>query len=266
MMDCMFTPAGSHLEGSLNRLVTPMMRSLLVGLVLLAPSSALEMPSCEDDTAAHCLGDDADMSSEGIDACLAALTDRSQRCTDYLKMLEACKADISGDGVCASAHGDGETMPCLLQRTKPEALSESCRATLPKDDAKGLAKFWADGKRQLNINEIADLNADDKDTYNRWKAKKAKKGKTDKDKERDYAVKAAKRERVIDLISSAVKEAVAAASEPDVKMAIEVAKAEAQKALDEDMTGTLKAFGKTELENMARDAYKAAVKAKKTEL
>ena len=28
----------------------------------------------------------------------------------------------------------------------------------------GLAKFWKEGKRMLDINEIADLNADDKDT------------------------------------------------------------------------------------------------------
>merc|ERR1719453_1092369 len=122
-------------------------------------------------------------------------------------------------------------MPCLLQRTKPEALSEACQVALPTSELKGLAKFWKDGKRQLNINEIADLNAEDKDTYNRWQ--KRKKGKkTDKDKERDYAVKAAKRERVNDL----VKAAVATDSEPSVAKAIEVAKKEAAKALNEDMT------------------------------
>jgi len=238
---------------------------LLTLTLALGAAAALEMPSCEEDTAKHCLGDDADMSPEGIDACLSKLTDRSQLCTDYLKLLEACKPDIKGDGVCASAHGDGETMPCLLQRTKPEALSEACQAALPKTELKGLAKFWADGKRQLNINEISDLNAEDKDTYNRWQ--KRKKGKkTDKDKERDYAVKAAKRERVTELVSNAVKEAVAAAEEPSVKMAIDVATSEAKKALDEDMTGTLKAFSKAELENLARDAYKAAMKGKKSEL
>jgi len=233
-------------------------------LLSLVPALA-NLPSCEEDTEKYCLGEDADMSPEGIEACLGALSDRSQRCSDYLKLLEACKVDISSDGVCAAAHGDGETMPCLLQRTKPEALSESCQAALPKSEKKGLAKFWADGKRQLNINEIADLNAEDKDTYNRWQ--KRKKGKkTDKDKERDYAVKAAKRERVIDLMTAAVKEAVAASAEPSVKMAIEVASKEAKRALDEDMTGTLKPFPKAELENIARDAYKVAVKAKKEEL
>jgi hypothetical protein len=241
-----------------------MARRLLL-LCTLAPALALEMPSCEDDIAAHCLGDDADMSKEGIDACLHKLESRSERCTAFLGLLAACQDDIGNGGVCATAHADGETMPCLLQRTKPELLSEACQAALPKQELKGLAKFWADGKRTLNINEIADLNADDKDTYNRWQ--KRKKGKkTDKDRERDYAVKAAKRERVIDLVKSAVKEATMADAEPSVKKAIEIATAEAKKALDEDMTGTLKPFGKTELENLARDAYKVAMKSKKTEL
>ena len=103
-------------------------------LCVLAPVLAMELPSCESDTEAHCLGEDADMSPEGIDACLAALSDRSQRCTDFLALLAACKADISGDGPCASAHGDGETMPCLLQRMKPEELSSSCQAALPKNE------------------------------------------------------------------------------------------------------------------------------------
>ena len=244
--------------------MAPTMRRVMV--LMFAAAAAL--PSCEDDTAAHCLCEDesCDMSPEGIDACLNGLADRSQSCTDFLALLAGCKADISGDGVCAAAHGNGETMPCLLQRTQPEALSEECRAALPKNTKKGLALYWADGKRQLHINEISELNKDDKETYNSWMSKKKKKGKSDKDKEREYAVKAAKRERVIELIKAAVSEAVSAAEEPSVKVAIEAASAEAKKALAEDMTGTLKPFGKEELENLARDAYKVAIKGKKEEL
>jgi len=40
---------------------------LLLVASLLATAGAAKMPSCEDDTGAHCLGDDADMSPEGID-------------------------------------------------------------------------------------------------------------------------------------------------------------------------------------------------------
>jgi len=41
---------------------------VLALLALLAASaSAAKMPTCEEDTAAHCLGDDADMSPEGIE-------------------------------------------------------------------------------------------------------------------------------------------------------------------------------------------------------
>ena len=122
-------------------------------------------------------------------------------------------------------------------------------------------KFWKDGKRTLNIDEIADLNADDKDTYNRWMKKK--KGKrTDSQKERDYAVKVAKKERVVSLITAAVKEAKPAS----VADAIEIAGKEAKKAMDEDMTGTLKAFTKAQLETIARDAYKAFKQETKSEL
>ena len=74
----------------------------------------------------------------------------------------------------------------------------------------------------------------------------------EKDRERDYAVKKAKRERVESLIATAVTEA----SPSSAAEAIKVAEAEAKKALDEDMTGTLKPFSKTELESIAKAAYK----------
>jgi hypothetical protein len=61
------------------------MRWLLVSL-LAAHGSAL--PSCDAETEANCLGEDADMSSEGIASCLAALADKSEGCTTYLSMME----------------------------------------------------------------------------------------------------------------------------------------------------------------------------------
>ena len=144
-----------------------------------------------------------------------------------------------------------------MQRTKPEDLSEECRHALPKDDLKGLAKFWADGKRPLDINEIADLNADDKDTYNRWQKKKKGK-KTDRDRERDYAVKVAKRERVESLIADAIKGAVAAGTVKSVEEAMETAAAAAKRALDEDLTGTLKPFSKPQLHAIAKKTFSSA--------
>merc|ERR1711871_654338 len=113
-------------------------------------------------------------------------------------------------------------------------LSEACAKALPSNELKGLAKFWADGKRQLNINEIADLNAEDKDTYNRWQKKKKGK-KTDKDRERDYAVKKAKIERVQQLM----EEEILKQEPPGVTEAIGVAESAMKSALKEDMTGTL---------------------------
>ena len=216
----------------------------LACLALSAP-----LPSCDDETEAHCVGEDADLSPEGINKCLAALDSKSDRCATYLSMLEACTAELSDGGVCFAAKMDGEAIPCLVQRVQPEQLSEACRAALPSTELKGLAKYWADGKRQLLIDEIAELNADDKDTYNRWQKKKKGK-KTDKDRERDYAVKKAKRERVESLIEQAVIDAKPSA----IADALEVATATAKTALAEDMTGTLKPFTKPELHGIAKKA------------
>jgi len=225
----------------------------LVGLLAVAAQVALALPSCEAEVEANCLGEDADMSPEGITACLGALAEPSADCKTYLAMMTACEADLAPDAICGAAKMDGEAMPCLLQRTKPEDLTEACRAALPVEEKRGLAKFWADGKRQLSINEISELNKDDKEDYNRWQ--KRKKGKkTEKDRERDYAVKAAKRDRVRNLISAAV----VAAKPATVKEAVSVAEAEASKAMEEDMTGTLTAFSKAELEKLAKAAFKEA--------
>ena len=226
-----------------------MQRTLLLALVAVHAAAAL--PSCDAETEANCLGEEADMSPAGITSCLAKLADKSDSCTTYLALMDACKPDLSADGVCGAAAMDGEAMPCLVQRTKPADLTEACAAALPSSELKGLAKFWADGKRQLHINEIAELNAEDKDTYTRWQ--KRKKGKkTDRDRERDYAVKQAKKERVESLIATAVREAAPATA----AAAIEVAQAEEKKLLAEDMTGTLKAFAKADLERLAKAEFK----------
>ena len=105
---------------------------------------------------------------------------------------------------------------------------------------------------ELTINEITDLNKDDKDTYDRWQ--KRKKGKkTDKDRERDYAVKQAKRERVESLITAAIKEAKPESS----AAALEVAQAKEKELLAEDLTGTLKPMTKPQLHGIATAAFKA---------
>ena len=235
-----------------SRFSTTTQKMLLRLLLIVAAVNAAPLPSCDDETNAHCVGEDADLSPAGISKCLGALETRSELCSTYLAMMEACKADMADGGVCGAAAMDGEGMPCLVQRTKPEDLTEACRAALPVNDLKGLAKFWADGKRALTINEIADLNADDKDTYNRWQKKKKGK-KTEKDRERDYAVKKAKVERVEKLMTAAVK----AAKPATVADAVTVAEAEAKKAVDEDMTGSFKGFTKAQIHGIAKKAFNA---------
>ena len=231
-----------------------MSRRLLLGAALLAGAFAVPLPTCDDEVGANCVGEDADLSPEGINTCLEGLSEKSELCTTYLLMMKACKTDMADGGVCGEAAMNGEAMPCLVQRTKPEDLSEACRATIKVEELKGLAKYWADGKRALNIDEISELNVDDKDTYTRWQKKKKGK-KTDKDKERDYAVKAAKRERVEGLIAAAVKEG----KPSTVAEATKIAEGEAQKAIDEDMTGTLKSFTKPQSARRAAAANSPAL-------
>ena len=148
-----------------------------------------------------------------------------------------------------SAHARPSTRRTLLATAPPNTLTRSAWSV---SQLKGLAKFWEDGKRQLNINEISELNADDKDTYNRWQKKKKGK-KTEKDRERDFAVKGAKRERVITLVTVAAKKAASAGE--DVMAAAE---AEAKQAMAEDMTGTLKPLSKAELTNIVKEAKSSA--------
>ena len=48
------------------------------------------IPSCEDETNAHCVGEDADLSQEGINKCLEGLSEKSARCTTSSSMMKAC--------------------------------------------------------------------------------------------------------------------------------------------------------------------------------
>ena len=187
-----------------------MMRTVALVLVLFLASSvwAGKMPSCEEDTVANCLGDDADMSPQGIDKCLRGLPSRSASCEEYLKIVKECAEDLDS-GPCNRARDDGEEMLCLIVRTKPAELSTSCQAALPKkEEVKGLKKFWADGKRELTPAEEGELNEEDKDIYTGWHTRKFKGKKTDKSRERDYAIKVAKKERATKLVTDAVAAAM----------------------------------------------------------
>eukprot|EP00802_Teleaulax_amphioxeia_P020784 Tamp_21084.p1 GENE.Tamp_21084~~Tamp_21084.p1 ORF type:complete len:243 (+),score=95.29 Tamp_21084:106-729(+) len=204
------------------------------------------------------------MSPEGIEKCLNALSSRSASCEDYLKIVKACAGDLD-DGACSRARDDGEEMLCLIVRTKPADLSAGCQAALPKkEEAKGLKKYWADGKRELDESELSQLDEEDKDIYTGWHTRKFKGKKTDKSRERDYAVKTAKKERVAKLMTETATAAMAGADEPSVKAALAIVKEEFAKAVKEDLTKTLtkNTFSKSELEKIAKAAVKAAKAAK----
>merc|ERR1711871_1901025 len=210
------------------------------------------------------MAEDGDLSPQGIDKCIRALHSRTAKCDAYLQVIDACGNELAPGGVCGRAKEDGEEMPCLILRTKPEELSAACAAALPKkEEEKGLKKFWADGKRFLSKEELKELDEEAKDVYSGWKERKNKK--TDKTRERDYAVKVAKRERATKLMTEAAATNLAAAGTLDLDSAISEVKAQAEKQLEEDLTGTLKnkPFKKKELETIAKAALKAAKAAKK---
>ena len=235
------------------------MLALFAAGVLSAP-----LPSCSDDEG-KCVEEGMDMSSAGIKACLKGLTDRSEGCSAYLTLLEGCSAEIAfPDGVCGQASADGETAACLVQRVQPADLSEACRAALPKvEEVAGLPKLWADGKRQLDEAEVGELNEDDLDTYQRW-LKKKKGPKSNKMKERDFAVKVQKKEQAQKAMEEAALSTAAAsgggASKDAHEQAVEAAKVAFDKAVKEDKTGALKAgmFSNTHFASVAKRAVKDA--------
>ena len=89
-----------------------------------------------------------------------------------------------------------------------------------------------------------DLSADEKDTYERWKKKRAPE--PEKDKEREYAVKKAKQEKTTQLVTEEVavevrKLVADGASGAELQAeAVQLARGAWARAVAEDMTGTLK--------------------------
>lgn len=163
-------------------------------------SSVKGLPNCEKETNDHCLGEDADFSQEGIKNCIAAVTDKSKDCLQYLDLMEKCADDLEGNGACASDNANGDAMPCLLQRVDAAKLSAGCQAALPaKEEAKGLrGKFWKDGKRELTQEEQAELEGEDVQVYKRWWKRKQKKGRKSSDK--SYAILMQRRAKTRKLI------------------------------------------------------------------
>mmetsp|Transcript_23002 Transcript_23002/g.64313 ORF Transcript_23002/g.64313 Transcript_23002/m.64313 type:complete len:179 (+) Transcript_23002:93-629(+) len=56
----------------------------------------------------------------------------SSSCKDFIKVNEVCAAEI--DEHCQGMFYHGDTMTCLTTWTKPEELSEVCKALMPKKE------------------------------------------------------------------------------------------------------------------------------------
>ena len=61
------------------------MTRMLALVALVVAASAAKMPSCEEDTVANCLGDDADMSPEGIEKVF-----HTKRLCEFPKQFGIC--------------------------------------------------------------------------------------------------------------------------------------------------------------------------------
>merc|ERR1711935_216806 len=172
-------------------------------------------------------------------------------CDDYLKLVDACASELKKGAICGAAMDDGEAMPCLILRNKPEDLSADCAAALPKQkEVTGLKKFWAEGKRVLEKSEEKALDEEELDDYKFWLKRKMKK--TGRSQERDMAIKLAKRDKVLQMVTEAATVA-----------AVEVVKAAYATAMEQDLTKTLVQLSKSEFEKIAKAAIKEASKAKR---
>jgi len=239
----------------------------VTALHCLASVRAGETPSCETDIVAHCLGDDADMSPGGIQACLLNLVDRSALCNEYLTIVGACSDEIGKGGICEGDHKEGDTMPCLIHRTKPDDLSVSCHNTLPVEEVKTGLKdtVWKNGKVLLFDHEIAKLDANDADTYERWVKKKNKNKKSAHGKDKDYAIlkmkqDKAKQKLAKDIISSLLTEAARALNEDSVSDVKESLTKQVKRKVKEAKKAGVDAgsFEKDDVKDVVKKIMKAA--------
>jgi hypothetical protein len=229
---------------------------------------AAPLPSCEDEIGAHCVGEDADLSPEGIARCLKDLdvSKRSQRCDDYAKLMEGCVDDL--EGVCKREHADGEGVPCLILRTSPEKLTESCRDALPSKEDEPVTlrnSLWKDGKRVITDPEekklLRSLSKDDQSVYKRWLARKNKRSKKNSDK--SYAIRKQKKHNTTMVIVHAAAQVARTTLDGDgskkaaLKAAAKVIRKECKKATKKDHEMK---FSKDDMKQMTKDAVSAAEK------
>merc|ERR550514_1506765 len=87
-----------------------------------------EIGECLSDPSKHQLTD-IDGNPRELEEGEAPL-ELSAGCKDFIKISATCDSDIEEH--CQGLHFHGDTMACLTTWTKPDVLSESCKAALPK--------------------------------------------------------------------------------------------------------------------------------------
>jgi hypothetical protein len=193
----------------MSRFITIVRAALCAAGFLVDETAAAGLPSCESDTNRYCLDDDADLSTEGIDACLEShAADLDVDCRAYRAISAACSAELGAGGVCPDP---SDAMPCLLQRVKPELRSVRCQTAIDasvgtSDKSSSLhATFWADGKRKLSDSEVSKLNEDDATVYRNWWKRKQKKSGSDSDVQ--YAIKKQKADKQAQILKLQAQQA-----------------------------------------------------------
>lgn len=222
----------------MRRFITIVGAAVCAAGLLLGESAAAGLPSCESDTNRFCLDDDADLSAEGIDACLEShATDLDDGCRSYRGIVAGCSGELGAGGVCPDP---SDAMPCLLQRAKPGLRSVQCQAAI--DASIGVADtssslhdtFWADGKRKLSDSEASKLNEDDALVYRNWWTRKQKKSGSDSDVQ--YAIKKQKADKQAQILKLQAQQAAhhALAHGASAKEATKVALKAIRAKLEED--------------------------------
>lgn len=247
------------------------MAARVLVLLSLVSVAAAGLPSCEEDTVNNCLGDDNDMSPEGISKCLAALGDAlTDDCKAFQAVMAACHDELMvAGGICTAEQTNGEGMPCLMQRTPLDKLDGNCKDAVaarkgseaPDTSLRGT--FWSDGKRKLDDDEIEQLSEEDQELYNRWWKRKQKRSGANSDVK--YAIKKQKmaKEKKIITHKAAVKvqemlESMDASASPKEKS--KAGKKAALRVVKKMAKKSELSWSKDELKEMAKGAVKAAKK------
>ena len=117
---------------------------LLVVLILVVTAVYGQIP-CDEAYGTFC----PEATGWGVGDCLRAKKpDLSADCSAFIELQDTCKVDI--DTHCTGKEYTGDVLPCLTEWTKPDVVSPTCLAALPKKQEKKERKLSAEEKAKAD--------------------------------------------------------------------------------------------------------------------